>query len=63
MAWLIAERGFSRELALAAVRKVGRNPYEAVVAAPLKGRFPWRVSKEFSRLLAECGRASGKPKQ
>ena len=62
-AWLIAERGFSKALAIAAVKETGRNPFEAVVAAPLKGRFPWRVSEEFSRLLAECGRASGKAEQ
>lgn len=62
-AWLIAERGFSKESALAAVRKTGRNPYEAVIAAPFRGRFPWRVQQEFSRLLAECGRARGKSEQ
>ena len=62
-AWLIAGRGFSKKLAIAAVKETGRNPFEAVVAAPLKGRFPWRVSEEFDRLLAECGRASSKAKQ
>ena len=58
-AWLIAERGFPKEQAIAAVRETGRNPYEAIVAAPLRGRSPRHVSQEFSRLLAECRRAKG----
>lgn len=55
-AWLIAGRGFSRRLAIAAVQKTGRNPYEAVITAPFKGRNPWKVAAELNTLLDECKR-------
>jgi protein-tyrosine phosphatase len=51
-AWLVAGRGFSRESAIAAVKKTGRNPYEAVIAAPFKGRNPWQVAAELQTLLS-----------
>jgi protein-tyrosine phosphatase len=51
-AWLVAGRGFSRESAIAAVRQTGRNPYEAVIAAPFKGRNPWQVAAELKTLLS-----------
>jgi protein-tyrosine phosphatase len=51
-AWLVIERGFSRESAIATVRKTGRNPYEAIIAAPLKGRNPWQVAAELKTLLS-----------
>lgn len=50
-AWLIAGRGFSKEAAIAAVKRTGKNPYEAVIAAPFTGRNPWRVSAELNILL------------
>lgn len=50
-AWLIAGRGFSKEAAIAAVKRTGKNPYEAVIAAPFTGRNPWRVSAELNTLL------------
>ena len=50
-AWLVAGRGFSRKSAIATVKKTGRNPYEAVIAAPFKGRNPWKVAAEFNTLL------------
>lgn len=51
-AWLVAGRGFERESAISAVRQTGRNPYEAVIAAPFKGRNPWRVAAELKTLLS-----------
>jgi hypothetical protein len=53
-AWLITEHGFSIELAISTVKKTGRNPYEAVVAAPFKGRNPWKVAEAINMLLLEC---------
>jgi protein-tyrosine phosphatase len=51
-AWLIAGRGFTRASAIATVRKTGRNPYEAIIAAPFKGRNPWQVAAELKTLLS-----------
>jgi protein-tyrosine phosphatase len=53
VAWLIAGRGFSREAAIAAVQQTGRNPYEAVIAAPFIGRNPWKVLAELNLILNE----------
>jgi protein-tyrosine phosphatase len=53
-AWLIAGRGLSRKSAIAAIKQTGRNPYEAIIAAPFKGRNPWRVAAELDMLLDEC---------
>jgi protein-tyrosine phosphatase len=50
-AWLVAGRGFSKQGAIAAIQKTGRNPYEAVIAAPFKGRTPWQAATELDRLL------------
>lgn len=33
-AWLVVGRGFSTKSAIAAVKKSGKNPYEALIAAP-----------------------------
>ena len=51
-AWLVAGRGFTRESAISAVQQTGRNPYEAVIAAPFKGRNPWQVAAELQTLLS-----------
>lgn len=51
-AWLVARRGFDRESAISAVRQTGRNPYEAIIAAPFKGRNPWQVAAELKTLLS-----------
>jgi protein-tyrosine phosphatase len=51
-AWLVARRGFDYESAINAVRQTGRNPYEAIIAAPFKGRNPWQVSAELKTLLS-----------
>jgi protein-tyrosine phosphatase len=54
VAWLIAGRGFSTRSAIATVNKTGKNPYEAVIAAPFKGRNPWKVAAAINKLLDEC---------
>lgn len=53
-AWLVAGRGFSPQAAIEAVKQTGRNPYEAVIAAPFKGRHPRKVWAELDNLLNEC---------
>jgi protein-tyrosine phosphatase len=50
-AWLVAKRGFSRKNAIATVKRTGRNPYEAVIAALLTGRNPVKFAKVFHTLL------------
>jgi len=56
-AWLVCGRGFSNQKAIAAVKKTGRNPYEAAIFALLKGRNPWKVAAEIDTLLDDCRRA------
>ncbi|MGL5064495.1 MAG: protein-tyrosine phosphatase family protein [Microcoleus sp.] len=58
-AWLVSGRGFSNREAIAAVKKTGRNPYEAAIAAVFKGRNPWKVAEEFHALLDDCRRTFG----
>ncbi|MEH2143235.1 MAG: dual specificity protein phosphatase family protein [Nostoc sp.] len=53
-AWLVSVRGLSNQAAIAAVKRTGRNPYEAAIAAVLKGRNPWKVVKELDVLLNNC---------
>jgi Dual specificity phosphatase, catalytic domain len=54
-AWLVASRGLSNQAALAAVTQMGRNPREAIFAAPFFGKNPWRVAAELQALLdASC---------
>jgi protein-tyrosine phosphatase len=55
-AWLVVGRGFAPKAAIAAVQQTGKNPYEAVLAAPFLGRNPWRIAAELNTLLAECDR-------
>ena len=50
----MAGRGLSDKTAIAAVKQTGKNPHEAVIAAPFKGRNPWRVAVELSTLLDGC---------
>jgi protein-tyrosine phosphatase len=59
-AWLVAGRGLSSKSAIAAVKQTGRNPHEAVIAAPFKGRNPWKVAAELKTLLDECHRFRNK---
>lgn len=61
VAWLVAGRGFSSTSAISTVKQTGRNPYEAVIAAPFKGRNPWKVAAELNTLLDECNSFRNKP--
>ncbi|MBW4508292.1 MAG: dual specificity protein phosphatase family protein [Scytonematopsis contorta HA4267-MV1] len=58
-AWLVYARGLSNQAALEAVKQTGRNPYEAAIAAPLKGRNPWTVIAKLNELL-DNSRCAGK---
>jgi protein-tyrosine phosphatase len=53
-AWLVSGRGFSNSAAIAAVKKSGRNPHEAVIASVLKGRNPRKVAGNLNILLNNC---------
>ncbi len=53
-AWLVSARGLSNQQAILAVKKTGRNPYEAVFAALFKGRSPWQLARELNSLLDDC---------
>ncbi|MBE9256692.1 dual specificity protein phosphatase family protein [Dolichospermum sp. LEGE 00246] len=49
-AWLVSVRGFSNQDAISAVRRTGRNPYEAVMLS--KNLF--KVAEELNMLLNNC---------
>ncbi|MBE9225067.1 dual specificity protein phosphatase family protein [Phormidium sp. LEGE 05292] len=53
-AWLIAGRSLSQKEAIAAVRRTGRNPFEAVIVAPLRGKNPLRALAKLNYLLNTC---------
>jgi hypothetical protein len=53
-AWLVAGRGLDPAVSIATVRQMGRNPYEAAIAAPLMGRSPWNVSAHLRQCLVDC---------
>lgn len=53
-AWLVSCRGLSNQAAIAAVRKTGRNPYEAAIAAVTRGRNPFKAVADLEALLNEC---------
>ncbi|ARV60682.1 protein phosphatase [Nostocales cyanobacterium HT-58-2] len=55
-AWLVSGRQLSNQEAIAAVRRTGKNPYEAAIAAVLKGRNPWKVIAQLNALLDDCRR-------
>ncbi|PMB52342.1 protein-tyrosine phosphatase family protein [Fischerella sp. JS2] len=55
-AWLVSKRGFSNQQAIAAVRKTGKNPYEAAIAGVFKGKNPWKIVAELNALLDDCRR-------
>ncbi|MBD1828934.1 dual specificity protein phosphatase family protein [Microcoleus vaginatus GB1-A2] len=59
-AWLVSGRGLSNKQAIAAVKKTGRNPYEAVIVAGLKGRNPWLVVEKLNAVLDDCRLAARK---
>jgi protein-tyrosine phosphatase len=52
-AWLVYRRGFTNRGAIEAVRRSGRNPYEAVVAALLRRQNPWKAAEALNVLLDE----------
>ncbi|WP_404785281.1 dual specificity protein phosphatase family protein [Altericista sp. CCNU0014] len=56
-AWLVYGRGFSNQTAIAAVKRSGRNPYEAAIAAALKGQNPWKSIAKFNALLEDARQA------
>ncbi|WP_299487483.1 dual specificity protein phosphatase family protein [Acaryochloris sp. IP29b_bin.137] len=60
-AWLVAGRGFQPKSALFSVMAAGRNPYEAILAAPFKGHNPWQVSSQLNRLFKACTHFQQKP--
>ncbi len=53
-AWLVYKWELANHEAIAAVKRTGRNPYEAAFMAPLKGRNPWKVVAELNLLLDAC---------
>lgn len=53
-AWLVSVRGLSNKDAIAAVKRTGRNPHEAAIAAIFKGKNPLKVVKELDILLNDC---------
>ncbi|MDZ8236047.1 MAG: dual specificity protein phosphatase family protein [Nostoc sp. ChiQUE01a] len=53
-AWLVSVRGFSNKAAIKAVKKTGRNPYEAAIAAVFKGKNPLKVLEDLDMLLNNC---------
>lgn len=59
-AWLVAGRGLPNKDVITAVQQTGKNPYEAIIAAPFKGRNPWKVAAELNSLLDECNQLRGK---
>lgn len=53
-AWLVTGRGLSNKAAIAAVKRTGRNPYEAAIAAVMRGRNPFKAVGDLNLLLNEC---------
>jgi protein-tyrosine phosphatase len=53
-AWLVSVRGLSNSEAIASVKRTGRNPHEAAIAALFKGRNPWKVVAQLNELLDNC---------
>ncbi len=55
-AWLVYKWRLSNRRAIAAVKRTGRNPYEAAFLAPFTGKNPWKVIAELNLLLDDCRR-------
>ncbi|BAY22057.1 dual specificity protein phosphatase [Calothrix sp. NIES-2100] len=53
-AWLASVRGLSNKTAIAAIKKTGRNPYEAAIASVFRGKNPYKVVQELDSLLNNC---------
>jgi protein-tyrosine phosphatase len=62
-AWLVSFRGLSNQEAIKAVKKTGRNPHEAAIAAVMKGKNPFQVVKKLDALLNYCRLAFRKIEQ
>ncbi|MFH7025744.1 MAG: dual specificity protein phosphatase family protein [Heteroscytonema crispum UTEX LB 1556] len=50
-AWLVSFRGLSNQAAITAVKKTGRNPHEAALAAVMRWRNPFQIVKQLDTLL------------
>jgi protein-tyrosine phosphatase len=59
-AWLVYKWRLSNREAIAAVKRTGRNPYEAAFLAPFRGKSPWKVILELNLLLDDCRCAGAK---
>jgi len=53
-AWLVSVRGLSNKAAIAAVMRTGRNPYEAAIAAVIRGKNPFKSIEKLNALLNGC---------
>jgi protein-tyrosine phosphatase len=53
-AWLVSGRELSNKAAIAAVMRTGRNPYEAAIAAAMRGRNPFKAVGDLNMLLNKC---------
>ncbi len=52
--WLVCKRKLSNQQAISAVKKMGRNPYEAAIAGVLKGQNYLKGIGELNLLLDYC---------
>ncbi|BAU13512.1 dual specificity protein phosphatase [Leptolyngbya sp. NIES-3755] len=50
-AWLVYGRGMLPKDAIASVKKTGKNPHEAAIAALFFGRNPFKVLRDLNALL------------
>ncbi len=53
-AWLVSQRGLSNKEALLAVRQQKSLPQEAMIAALLFGKNPFRIKQQLNALLNAC---------
>ena len=53
-AWLVSGRGLSNKAAITAVKRTGRNPYEAAIVAVTRGRNPFKAVGDLNALLNDC---------
>ncbi len=53
-AWLVSGRGLSNKAAITAVRRTGRNPYEAAIAAVMRGKSLFKAFEDLDTLLDNC---------
>jgi protein-tyrosine phosphatase len=55
--WLVSQRGYSNQEAIAAVQQHKRNPHEVVIAALFRFQNPDRVKQQLDNLLNDCRNA------